>query len=352
MKTILQFSITFALLLVCEKAQAQCPTPNQWGEIYLTTQAEVNAFAINYPNCTEIEGHLYIGDEEWENLTNITDLTPLNNLTSVEVISIHFTQVTSLSGLENITNANSIDILENPQLTSITALSNLTSLEEALTIEKNTQLTSLTGLDNLTTIGGLYINNNAVTSLSPLENLTSIDWSGLGINEDALTSLSGLENLTSVVAVFLIGNAQLTDISALQNIDPTTLGVLRIINNPLLSVCHLSNFCTYLQQGLGWLTDIANNAGDCISEQAVLNTCSLSIDDMAFEKVKSYPNPVKDILYFEKEVQKVTITDLTGKVLSTQSNSSQIDMSGFQNGMYLITIETKNGKETKKVVKG
>ncbi len=351
MKKMLQFSMAFALLLLYGKAQAQCPTPNQWGEIWFTSQAEVDAFAINYPNCTEIESALYVGDEEWENLTDITDLTPLSNLTSVENISIHFTQVTTLSGLENITNANFIDILENPQLTSITALSNLTSLEEGLNIEKNTQLISLSGLENLTTIGTLYILRNAVTSLSVLENLTSIDWV-LGISEDGLTSLSGLENLISAEGVILIGNTQLTDISALQNIDPATIGALRIKNNPLLSVCHLPNFCTYLQQGLGWLTDIENNAGDCINEQAVLNACSLSVNDNAFSEVTVYPNPVKDILHFSKEIHKITVTDLTGKVLATQSNSSQINMSGLQNGVYFITLKTENGlRETKKVVK-
>lgn len=81
-------------------------------------------------------------------------------------------------------------------------------------------------------------------------------------------------------------------------------------------------------------------------------TATAGIEDFDNVGIKIYPNPVKDILYFEKGVQKVTITDLTGKVLSTQSNSNQINMSAFQNGVYLITIEQENGvKETSKIIK-
>src|SRR5690606_26111693 len=51
----------------------QCPP----GDVSLTSQTEVDAFATNYPNCTEISGGLYISG------STITDLSPLNNLTSV-----------------------------------------------------------------------------------------------------------------------------------------------------------------------------------------------------------------------------------------------------------------------------
>lgn len=78
----------------------------------------------------------------------------------------------------------------------------------------------------------------------------------------------------------------------------------------------------------------------------------MSVSDNAFSEITAYPNPVKDLLHFSKEVRKITVTDLTGKVLVTQSNSSQIDISNFQNGVYLIDLEQENGiKETSKIVK-
>lgn len=326
----LQFSIAFALLLVCGKAQAQCPEGNQWGDVYLTTQAEVDAFAVNYPNCTEFAGWLIIGDVDLSGIpVNITDLTPLSNITSVEGFAVYSTQVTSLSGLNNLTNAEWVHIMENHQLTSLSGLENLASISDGFAIYDNYQLTSLTTFNNLTSITDLQFYGN-----------------------HSLTSLSGLESIISLEFLSIWNNNQLTDISALQNIDPATFfyDSIGIWDNPLLSVCNLPNICTYLQNGGEMF--IENNAGDCISEQAVLNACSLSVNDNELSKIQAYPNPVKDILYFEKEVQKITITDLTGKVLVIQNNISQTDMSAFQNGIYLITIETENGrKDTRKVVK-
>src|SRR5690606_5393100 len=51
----------------------QCPA----GNVTLTSQAEIDDFATDYPNCTEVSGNLIIQGD------NITDLTPLSNLTSV-----------------------------------------------------------------------------------------------------------------------------------------------------------------------------------------------------------------------------------------------------------------------------
>src|SRR5690606_32750100 len=114
--------------------------------------------------------------------------------------------------------------------------------------------TNLDGLSNLTQIGGaLYIQANSLTNLD---------------------GLSALESINGDLGIY--NNAVLTDISGLQNIDPATIlptnGLgLYILNNPLLSVCNLDNFCTYLQ-GSGPRT-ISFNAGDCVSVTAVTATC-------------------------------------------------------------------------------
>src|SRR5690606_31989399 len=178
-------------------------------------------------NCTEVSGNLTIE-------ANITDLTPLSNLTSI---------------------GGHLEISSNSNLTDLDGLSNLTSVGGFLDIHNNSNLTNLDGLSNLTSVGGfLAIYNNS-----------------------SLTNLDGLSNLTSVGADLVISsNYSLTDISGLQNIDPasilSTYGYgLYIQNNPLLSVCNLDNFCTYLA-GSGPRT-ISGNAGDCISEAAVTTAC-------------------------------------------------------------------------------
>src|SRR5690554_1431309 len=125
--------------------KAQCPA----GNVSLTSQAQIYAFATNYPNCTEVSGNLTIKG------ANITDLTPLSNLTSV---------------------GGYLDIYNNSNLTNLDGLNNLTSVGGFLFIDSNSNLTNLDGLNNLTSVGGyLFIDSNSnLTNLDGLSNLTSV----------------------------------------------------------------------------------------------------------------------------------------------------------------------------------
>src|SRR5690606_13711648 len=192
----------------------------------------------------------------------ITDLTPLSNLTSV-------------GGYLFISNSN---------LNNLDGLSNLTSVGGYLRINANSNLTNLDGLRNLTSVAGYsFIDFNFnLDNIDVLINLTSVGgYLFIDFNFN-LDNLDGLSNLTSVGADLVIqSNPSLTDVSGLQNIDPASILStydygLYIQNNPLLSVCNLDNFCTYLA-GSGPRT-ISGNAGDCISEAAVTTACIPACD--------------------------------------------------------------------------
>src|SRR5690606_25772575 len=114
---------------------AQCPE----GSVLFTSQAQVNTFATNYPNCTEISGYLYFYGND-----DITDLSPLSNLTSVG----------GLLGFES-----------NLSLTNLDGLSNLTSVGGFLGIYSNPNLTNFSGLENITGFTELYIQNNTALSV-------------------------------------------------------------------------------------------------------------------------------------------------------------------------------------------
>src|SRR5690606_4521218 len=192
----------------------QCPA----GNVSLTSQADIDAFAITYPNCTEISGYLRISG------STITDLSPLSNLTSVGgyLYIYENSNLTNLNGLSNLTSVGGyLEIYYNSHLTNLDGLSNLTSVGGNLDIYYNSYLTNLDGLSNLTSVGGhLYISNNSnLTNLNGLSNLTSVGgYLYIGSNSN-LTNLDGLSNLTSVGADLAIqSNSSLTDISGLQNI--------------------------------------------------------------------------------------------------------------------------------------
>src|SRR5690606_19456474 len=122
MKTSVYFLLLVPFLFLFSTGKGQCPP----GGITFSSQAEIDAFATNYPNCTET-GYLSISG------STITDLSPLSNLTSI-------------GGYLNIYN--------NSNLTNLDGLSNLTSIGGFLDIYNNSNLTNLDGLSNLTSVGG------------------------------------------------------------------------------------------------------------------------------------------------------------------------------------------------------
>lgn len=79
----------------------------------------------------------------------------------------------------------------------------------------------------------------------------------------------------------------------------------------------------------------------------------VGISDLSLSGISVYPNPTNGKLEVKSEVlsvNKVVITDIIGKTISTFSNS-QFDLSNNSNGVYFIKIYTDNGIFTEKIVK-
>ncbi len=170
----------------------------------------------------------------------------INNLSALEIISGYVkitgnlaiqSDLTSLSGLENLTSIDGALHLEhNAGLTSLAGLDHLTSVGGDLGISYNAALTSLIGLEKITSLDGdLYIaNNNALTGLSGLDNLISVG-GGLDVSFNGdLNSLAGLEKLTSVSGQLTISsNSSLPSLAGLEEL--TTVHGLMIYNNSVLA---------------------------------------------------------------------------------------------------------------------
>lgn len=309
---------TFLLLSIVFTSNAQCPT----GGFVLSTQAEVNAFAVNYPNCTQIAGNLQIGSTVAASPSNITDLTPLSNIT--QVIGTLYIQnngvLQNLNGL-NITNVGGnlyiggdYNDKTNLVLQDISALSSITSVGGWLTIQKNLSLTNLNGLQNLATVAhDIYINDN-----------------------DVLTDISVLQN-TSFNAYDGYG--------------------LTITGNAVLAVCNLPNFCTYLANPAStYPRVISGNLTNCLNEAAVISSCNLSVPDVNKDKLSYYPNPVKDIfnLSYSEDVVSISVMNALGQIVLSQnidSNTAQINMSALPSGNYFLKVVASEVMRTIKVIK-
>ena len=246
------FVILFVLLEInCARAQSCLPQG-----INFTTQAQINSFQTNYPNCTTIEGDVIINGVD---ITNLDGLSVLNSIGGS--LSIGYYENDG-----------------NPNLTSLSGLNSLTNIGSYLLIINNLALINLSGLNNLTTIGSdLNISGNTITTLDGLQNLNSIGGSlGLG-NNYSLLSLTGLNNLSSIGdQIYITENHSLTSLVGLHNINAASIHDLTIYNNTSLSNCSVQSICNYLASPNG-IVNIINNDVGCNTPPEIASGCGITL---------------------------------------------------------------------------
>ncbi len=68
--------------------------------------------------------------------------------------------------------------------------------------------------------------------------------------------------------------------------------------------------------------------------------------------IKIYPNPTNGLLHIDaSNITNVSVFSIDGKLIDSFGKKSEIDLSQFSNGMYLISIETENERIVEKVMK-
>ena len=231
------------------------------GDILLTSQEEVDAFAAN--KCTEIKGNLRIFTNHRG--SRITDLSPLISIKSIDgdldIERNYFTsliglqQLTSISGefrlfnnyhLREINGFNNLThvgedlyIVEHHELTTINGFNNLSSLPEGLGIADNSILRSVSGFSRLSTAGWLSIHANPkLSDLDWLTNLKSIQGSVTMGGNLLLKNLNGLSGLTSIDGyIYMEHNDALENLDGLKNLNLLN-GDFTLRHHP-----NLTNFC-------------------------------------------------------------------------------------------------------------
>ncbi|MCD4731507.1 MAG: hypothetical protein K8R74_12960, partial [Bacteroidales bacterium] len=225
--------------------------------ITFSTQAQIDNFKYNYPDCTNIEGDVKIGSS---NGNSISDLSGLNNITSI---------------------GGFLKIEGNEELTSLTGLDNVTYIGSDLSLIMNNSLTNLVGLDNLTSIGGdLSISGNEnLSSLTGLINVAYIGEDLLIEYNRYLVNLTGLNNLTYVGEnLWIKNNDALTTLSGLDNIDASYINNISIQNNSSLTYCEVLSMCNFIGFSSGNV-DIYDNASGCNNLEEIANVCGVSVSD-------------------------------------------------------------------------
>ncbi|WP_312306262.1 T9SS-dependent choice-of-anchor J family protein [Chryseobacterium sp.] len=92
-----------------------------------------------------------------------------------------------------------------------------------------------------------------------------------------------------------------------------------------------------------------------IDDFKVTTTGALATSEAANKdsSISVYPNPVCDVLTIKSKerINNIEIFDISGRNININSNNDKIDVQSLNPGSYIINIETKKGKITRKFIK-
>jgi hypothetical protein len=379
----LKTALLLAFFGMFSALNAQCPV----GDVNLYYQADIDNYAIAFPDCDFFEGNLALGKTGI--VSDIHDLSPLSMIKGIggSLIIYGAPNLTNLDGLHNIEYVgkdvsfsnnpalNSLQGLKNlaivggsfqignqPAIISLAGLEKLESIGKDLFLSYTPNLASLQGLSALTSIGGSLIldHNQGIASLEGLNNLTSVGYDVLIIDNAALGRLDGLENLLTIGRNLYIGrqftdgtvgNPALVNIEALNGLE--TIGAqLTIAANPLLSACNVDFVCDFLSKGGPAI--IIDNAPECESLAIVMEACGLtSVREIDPASIRIRPNPAVEWMGIDSPfpLEYLAIFNAQGRlVYESQVAVDRVDVSAFAKGMYVVRMKIQGSEFVQRLI--
>ena len=253
----LRYLLLFAFLWLGGVLNGQCPT----GDLTFNSQAEIDGFLLDYPDCTEIVSGIYISGDDITNLSGFQNVISIGGYLSIG----NNDNLIDLSGLESLNSIGEfLRIDGNEGLTTLSGLDALTSITDYFTLINNNVLTTLSGLSGLTFIGGnLFIDSNSdLVDLSGMEGITEINGSFRISHNDDLTDLSGLENITFIAGGLNVeDNTNLINLSGLDNVVSLVGGLVVEDNDNLISLTGLENISSTYRLTIGDNGSLSNLSG-------------------------------------------------------------------------------------------
>jgi len=365
--------IGFGIFCLKSELRSQCPESS----LYFWNQAQVDSFRFNYPNCTELKMLLTLKG------TQIHNLHGLSVLTKIPALKIDETSIFNLDSLNNLTELGDIVISNNPLLTDISAIGQITKIRFGFALINNDAMVDLAGLgfDSLEYCD--VKNNDALITLHGLENLTHVmyrldirsnpslrDLKGLRnlsktssqfwiFNNDRLKNLEGLENLSYIGYLLdITGNDSLQSLAGLEHIgilDQRIEG-FNIYSNHQLDSCHVAAVCEYIASGQ--IVHFGVNAQGCNSVDEVWEMCmAVGVDETGSESdIIVYPNPTHGLLFVKNpdsvHMDHLTICNSLGmEVFRADQHVEPIDITHLPNGLYILKFSLNGSIKIASVVK-
>lgn len=95
-------------------------------------------------------------------------------------------------------------------------------------------------------------------------------------------------------------------------------------------------------------------SGYVVDNIIVRDMDQLAVSDTSKTQPNVFPNPTSDFINIKSDeiINSIKLYNASGRLIKTEnSNSSKINISSLPKGNYIISIETKSGIETKKIIK-
>lgn len=88
---------------------------------------------------------------------------------------------------------------------------------------------------------------------------------------------------------------------------------------------------------------------DTYSEEIFINYTNIIENNL--DPFDLYPNPVKEVLFFNKNVNMLTVFNIHGQKVLEETNTSEINFELMPNGIYIVKIQYENQVFTRRVIK-
>ncbi|MFV8341473.1 T9SS type A sorting domain-containing protein [Flavobacterium sp. XS2P39] len=335
--------------LSCIQVDDKTYSDSNWAD-FKDAAASYNTACISYTLIPDVnfENKLIALGIDTDGLNGKITISNIANITSLDLSNFG---ISNLSGIEQFTSLETL-ICSGNSLSTINVFNN-TALKYldcsnnpliTLDVSKNKLLTELY-CDGVVTI----TNKNSTIKNTTAAQLIVLDLS----NNLFLTKLSCSDN--QLVSLDVSKNTFLTDINcsnnSLQNLNLSNGNNTKMLNVNFKSNSSLSciNVDDPAFSNTNWTE--AKDATAIYSKTA----CTLGIEDVVFDKLALYPNPVKGQLHIDNIVlEKVTVYDSLGKLIKTTKfingpNTNSIDLAGLAKGIYYVYLESEGANTVKKI---
>ncbi len=190
------------------------------------------------------------------------------------------------------------------------------------------------------------------TYTSPITSGTATYYVVSSIN----TCSSAVATVTATVAAAPTASATLANISELT---ATPAGMsYQWINCATETPIAGATSATYTATANGSYAVIVTNAAGCSDTSDCINVTQLSVSDLdELVSISLYPNPTSGIIHFTMNPElkaNALVLDAQGKVVikaTNIENASEISLANFENGVYMVQLNTANGSKMFRVVK-